>query len=98
MTPEPKFKEMSKMVGGVRKKYYVPKDAEKKILSLPTKEYEQQQAEMAEVKKLRIHAKKAAEMKQKKRDDRKNKRQRGTDADDGAAKPAAGGAAVAPLV
>ena len=98
MTPEPKFKEMTKMVGGVRKKYFVPKDPEKKILGLPTKEFEQQQAELAEVKKMRIYAKKAADTKQKVREDRKNKRQKGDSADGGAAMPTSGGAAVAPLV
>jgi hypothetical protein len=98
ITPEPKFKEETKMVNGERKKYMAPKDPEKKILSLPTKEYEQQQAEMAEVKKLRVHARKVADTKLKARQERKNKRQKGGDADNPAVARASGGAAVASLL
>lgn len=95
-TPEPKFKEATKIVNGVSKKYLVPKDDEKTILVLPTKEYEQQQTMKEEVKKMRVHARKVAEKKQKDREERKNKRQKGGNVESCVA--ACSGAAVAPIV
>lgn len=98
VTPEPKFIQKSKMVNGERKKFYVPKDPDRKILDLTSKEVEMQQEEIAEVKKQRSHAKKTFEAKQKTRDDRKNKRQKPNGGQGGAVARASGGAAVAPIV
>jgi hypothetical protein len=96
MTPEPKFKEATKMVNGEKKNYKVPKDVEKKILDLPSNEYEKQDVEILHVKKLRMHAKKAAESKQKQRDSRKNKRQKAIAQDEQSS--ASKGHEVAPIV
>jgi hypothetical protein len=84
-----------KIINGEKKQISVPKDPEKKILGLMSKEVEQQQDEIAAVKEQRKHAVKIAAAKQKGRDDRKGKRQKGPE---GAATRASGGSAVAPLV
>jgi hypothetical protein len=98
MTPEPKFKEATKMVNGEKKNYKVPKDVEKKILDLPSSEYEKQDVEILHVKKLRMHAKKAAESKQKQRDGRKNKRQKAIVVAQDEQSSASKGHEVAPIV
>jgi hypothetical protein len=98
VTPEPKFIQKTKTVNGEKKKFYVPRDPERKILDLTSKEVEMQQEEIAEVKKQRSHAKKTFEAKQKTRDDRKNKRQKPNGGQGGAVARASGGAAVAPIV
>ena len=95
VTPEPKLTEITKTVGGQKKKIMVPKDPERKILSLSNKEVEHQQDEISAVKEQRKHASKIASAKQKVRDERKNKRHKG--AQDTVAR-ASGGSAVAPLV
>ena len=98
MTPEPKFETKWKMVSGEKKAYKVPKDPDKKILSLPVAEFEQTHVEINKVKELRQHFKSAVETKRKLAEARKLKKKGASGESPNSGSAATGGEAVASIV